>query len=89
MAVARGGASIERLDVAMAACVGRAGRTAFGGCDRADFHSRRYRSTDSSAAINPVFAYVRILWLTLLPLVIILTVLNSLVKSRSPRERSS
>jgi hypothetical protein len=37
-------------------------------------------------AINPVFAYVRILWLTLLPLVIVLTVLNSLLKSRR-RER--
>jgi hypothetical protein len=33
--------------------------------------------------INPVFAYVRILWLTLLPLGILLIVLRSLVKSRS------
>jgi hypothetical protein len=36
--------------------------------------------------INPVFSYVRIVWLTLIPLVIILAVLNTIVKSRS-RER--
>jgi hypothetical protein len=35
--------------------------------------------------INPVFAYVRIVWLTLLPLGIILIILRSLVKSRSRR----
>jgi hypothetical protein len=33
--------------------------------------------------INPVFAYVRILWITLIPLGILLIALNSLVKSRS------